>query len=81
MTRPPCIKDQCRSPVACSGFGHCRELNFESTWTIVHDYVALLKAIDHTLSVHGHIDANTPLHERVQRTLAVTSQGREGAAE
>lgn len=22
-----CIKDQCRSPVACGGFGYCRDLN------------------------------------------------------
>lgn len=23
-----CIKDRCYSPVACEGFGYCRELNF-----------------------------------------------------
>lgn len=23
----PCLKDQCRSPVACEGFGYCRERN------------------------------------------------------
>lgn len=23
-----CIKDRCYSPVACGGFGYCRELNF-----------------------------------------------------
>ncbi len=25
--RPKCIKDRCWSPVACTGFGYCRELN------------------------------------------------------
>lgn len=30
-----CIKDQCRSPVACGGFGYCRELNFG--WDYGHD--------------------------------------------
>lgn len=26
----PCIhKDRCRSPLACSGFGYCRERNFD----------------------------------------------------
>lgn len=25
-----------------------------------------LKAADHTLSIHGKIDANTPLHERIR---------------
>lgn len=25
---PTCIKSQCRSPVACDGFGYCRELNW-----------------------------------------------------
>jgi len=29
----------------------------------------LLKAIDHTISVHGKIDAGTPLHERIRRTI------------
>lgn len=23
-----CIKDRCYSPLACDGFGYCRELNF-----------------------------------------------------
>jgi len=32
----------------------------------------LLEAIDHTLSVHGHVDAHTPLHDRLQRMLAHT---------
>lgn len=27
MDRPKCIKDQCRSPVACGGWGYCREFN------------------------------------------------------
>lgn len=27
--RPRCIKDRCRSPVACGGFGYCRERNVE----------------------------------------------------
>jgi len=29
----------------------------------------VLKAVDHTLSIHGHIDANTALHKRVQAIL------------
>lgn len=24
-----CIKERCYSPIACGGFGYCRELNFE----------------------------------------------------
>jgi hypothetical protein len=24
-----CLKDQCRSPVACGGWGYCREKNFD----------------------------------------------------
>lgn len=73
-----CIKGQCRSPVACGGWGYCRELNMTDTrdnWTIVDDLWALLEAIDHTLSVHGHVDANTPLHQRLERTLAMRAHG------
>jgi len=25
----PCLKDQCRSPLACHSFGYCRERNFD----------------------------------------------------
>lgn len=28
MMELQCIKEQCRSPIACGGFGYCRELNF-----------------------------------------------------
>lgn len=70
--RPRCIKDRCYSPVACGGFGYCRELNMRDDlkeWTREDDFRALLEAIDHTLSVHGHVDAGTPLHQRLRRTL------------
>ena len=26
----PCLADQCRSPLACNGFGYCREQNMLS---------------------------------------------------
>lgn len=29
-----------------------------------------LAVVDHTLSVHGHIDADTPLHEIVRKALS-----------
>lgn len=29
----------------------------------------VLKAVDHTLCVHGHIDADTDLHEAIQRVI------------
>ena len=31
-----CIKDQCRSPMACNGFGYCRELNMRGT-AMIHN--------------------------------------------
>lgn len=34
---------------------------------------AILKAVDYTLAVHGHIDAGTPLHDRI--VAALPSQG------
>ena len=47
-------------------------------WTILDDCKALLEAVDHTLSVHGHMDAHTPLHDRLQRTLStLTSHERQ----
>lgn len=27
--RMDCLKDQCRSPLACSGWGYCREWNMQ----------------------------------------------------
>lgn len=27
-TPEPCLKDRCYSPLACQGFGYCRERNF-----------------------------------------------------
>jgi hypothetical protein len=33
----------------------------------------ILSAIDHTLTVHGHMDAFTPLHERLRQSLALSS--------
>lgn len=78
-----CIKDRCFSPIACGGFGYCREMNMTvagDQWSIEDDYKALLKAIDHTLSVHGHVDADTPLHDRLRRTLALVSSQDRGLA-
>lgn len=40
-------------------------------WRILDDCRALLEAIDHTVSLHGHMDRGTPLHDRLQRTLAL----------
>jgi hypothetical protein len=69
-----CIKSQCRSPVACGGWGYCRELNMaDDTWTVEREYRALLEAIDHAISVHGKVNANTPLHQRLQRTLGAST--------
>lgn len=66
-----CIKQRCYSPVACGGWGYCRERNFESNpaWTDIDECKELLKAIDHTISIHGKVDAGTPLHERIRRTI------------
>lgn len=33
------------------------------------ELAGVLMAIDHTLCVHGHIDAGTPLHERIDAVL------------
>jgi len=30
---------------------------------------AVLSAVDNTLTAHGHMDANTPLHERITEVL------------
>jgi hypothetical protein len=30
---------------------------------------AILKAVEHTLSLHGKVDADTPLHRRITATL------------
>jgi hypothetical protein len=29
----------------------------------------ILRAIDHTLTIHGHIDAGTPLHDRIRSAV------------
>lgn len=29
-----------------------------------------LRQVDHTLSVHGHVDCDTPLHERVSEIIS-----------
>jgi len=36
MTRPSCLKEQCRSPTACSAFDYCRELNMRTcaSWVV-----------------------------------------------
>lgn len=33
---------------------------------------SVLGAIDHTLTAHGHMDADTPLHERITEALKNT---------
>ncbi len=33
-------------------------------------YLNLLMQVDHTLIVHGHIDANTPLHDRLIEAIS-----------
>ena len=30
----------------------------------------ILQAVDHTLTVHGHVDGGTPLHDRITAVLA-----------
>lgn len=40
------------------------------SWTLLDDCRSLLEAIDHTVTIHGHMDRGTPLHERLQRTLS-----------
>ena len=35
-------------------------------------FISVLKAVDHTLIVHGKVDANTDLHKRVQNALALS---------
>lgn len=37
------------------------------------DLLDTLKGADHTLSVHGHIDADTPLHERIRAAIAAAT--------
>lgn len=45
--REVCIKRQCRSPLACSGWGYCRELNFNGgTMTDVERIHYLLDVIN-----------------------------------
>jgi len=36
------------------------------------ELLEVLKAVNHTLSVHGHIDSDTDLHEIVQAILEAT---------
>lgn len=38
--------------------------------------ISILLAVDHTLTVHGHVDAFTPLHQRICRALELSSQDR-----
>ena len=33
------------------------------------DLFEILKAVDHTLALHGHIDSGTPLHQRIIAAL------------
>ena len=33
------------------------------------DLFEILKAVDHTLALHGHIDGGTPLHQRIIAAL------------
>lgn len=40
-------------------------------WTLQDDLMSLLEAIDHTVSIHGKMDRGTPLHERLERSIAL----------
>lgn len=39
------------------------------------DAEAILRAINHTLTVHGHVDCETPLHDRITKYLSTISNG------
>ncbi|MBR0693632.1 hypothetical protein [Bradyrhizobium lablabi] len=49
-----CIKDQCRSPVACRGFGYCRERNFGGSVHLSQEEVGrIVAALSMTDDGHG----------------------------
>ena len=46
--------------------------NVEHTATEIDRLRKLLDDIDTTLQLHGHVDANTDLHRRIQSVLGIT---------
>ncbi len=42
------------------------------------DLFEILKAVDHTLTVHGKIDCGTPLHHRIAAALTIPNKGPSG---
>ena len=49
-----------------------RLLTIEQIANLINDWRKrgeLLRRVDHTLSVHGHIDANTDLHQLIKEAL------------
>lgn len=42
------------------------------------DLFELLQAVDHTLTVHGHVDGGTPLHQRITNALRVPNEDPSG---
>ena len=38
----------------------------------------ILLAVDHTLTVHGHIDCGTPLHRRISAAIAFPNEDPSG---
>ena len=55
-------------------FDALRALAVTSTDSVIaREYKDLLEVIDHTLTVHGHMDAHTPLHDRLQRLISVSA--------
>lgn len=49
----------------------------EAAESALEQAVRALEAADHTLTVHGHIDRDTPLHERIRSLLSRRPQNRE----
>ena len=42
------------------------------------DLFEILQAVDHTLTVHGHVDCGTPLHRRITAALAIPNEDTSG---
>jgi len=61
---------------------YVRLSNGKTTWevkdggnlTVVANAFDVLEKVNHTLVAHGHMDANTPLHELVASTLSKTAE-------
>lgn len=60
--------ESCASPECTPNsdlLGLCMQID-----NLIAGYRILLQQVDHTLSVHGKIDAGTSLHDRVRETAA-----------